>query len=76
MKIAHALVLPWLVGARTKAPDRRERLTAWLMHLKVMKTTADREAAYRLCGAVEVDDTFTLATTVLKSSRLTYFNPK
>jgi len=26
--------------------------TAWLMHRKVMKTRADREAAHRLCGAV------------------------
>jgi len=30
--------------------------TAWLMHHKVMKAMADREAAHRLCDAVEVDD--------------------
>jgi len=32
--------------------------TAWLMHHKVMKAMADREAAHRLCGAVEVDDAY------------------
>jgi len=31
---------------------------AWLMHHKVMKAMADREAAHRLCGAVEVDDAY------------------
>jgi len=28
------------------------------MHHKVMKAMADREAAHRLCGAVEVDDAY------------------
>ena len=32
--------------------------TAWLMHHKAMKAMADREAAHRLCGAVEVDDAY------------------
>jgi len=32
--------------------------TASLMHHKVMKAMADREAAHRLCGAVEVDDAY------------------
>jgi len=32
--------------------------TAWLMHHKVMEAMADREAAHRLVGAVEVDDAY------------------
>jgi len=32
--------------------------TAWLMHHKVLKAMADRKAAHRLCGAVEVDDAY------------------
>ncbi len=32
--------------------------TAWLMHHRVMKAMADREAAHRLSGAVEVDHAY------------------
>ena len=32
--------------------------TAWLMHHKIMEAMADREAAHRLVGAVEVDDAY------------------
>jgi len=32
--------------------------TDWLMHHKVMKAMADREAAHRLFGAAEVDDAY------------------